>query len=450
MNSVICENKTLILKTSYSNNTNISNSLSDNYLDSVTDLPTSEIFDDRAKQTFYLSKRYGKAFGVLFLDIHNFSLITEELGVDKGNLLLNDIAKKLHGCIREIDTVSRFSDDVFIFLLPQLAQPETAAYVAQRLLLKLREPFLIENNPLTINASIGIAVYPVDGDNLNTLIDHANNALQKAKTFSDYRYNFYSEELQKMNSREIEISRILQSIDLIKQMDCYCLKQVNIATNQVVGIKVLAYINDTKLDLITQNEYQKIAEKDNTMMVIFENLMTQAIAQFTLWQKQGLTPNRLAFSVSANQIQHEEFFQCVNRVLDKTAFDPGLIAFEMSTDIFGDNMASLQESFEKLKKLNVQLSVSVFALGNLALQKITRLPITYLKLDDRSTQNLADSVDNEKILAALKKIAETMKLEMVVEGIDNEKQKNLLKDLGFTVMQGKFFGEPQKMQSFMH
>jgi diguanylate cyclase (GGDEF)-like protein len=349
-----------------------------NSIDIITNLPSPQIFDDRVKQAYHLSKRLGKDFGILLLDIEDFDALNHELGFENANQLLTEIAKRLHSCIRHIDTVSRLKNDIFIFLLPQLAQPQDAAYVAQRLLEKISSPFTVDNKQVTIEASIGIAVFPVDSDNLSTLMDQANNALQQAKLSREHGYYFASVELQKINDRNLQISRCLNSPNIMEKIVSYCLPQMNILTNQIVGIKILAYINDPELGLLAQEDYQKIAERENKMLMILEHLITRVIAQYATWKQQGLNSSRLEISVGSKQLQHKDFYQCISNILKKTDFDPQLLAFEISADSFVENAISLQESFLKLNTLGVQLSIGVFDLGHLALQKITRLPIRYL------------------------------------------------------------------------
>jgi diguanylate cyclase (GGDEF)-like protein len=421
-----------------------------NSIDIITNLPSPQIFDDRVKQAYHFSKRLGKDFGILLLDIEGFDAINRELGFENANQLLNEIAKRLHGCIRHVDTVSRLKNDIFIFLLPQLTPPEAAAYVAQRILDKISSPFTIDNKKVIVKASMGIAIFPVDSDNLTTLMEQANNALQQAKLTRDHSYYFASPELQKINDRNMQISRCLNSPNLMEKIVSYCLPQMNILTNQIVGIKILAYIDDPEIGLMTQEDYQKIAERENKMLMILEFLITRVITQYAIWKQQGLNPTRLEISVGSKQLQHKDFVQCISNILKKTDFDPQLLAFEISAEAFVENAISLQESFLKLNTLGIQLSIGVCDLGHLALQKITRLPIRYLKLDKRVIQNLSLYSENEKILKALKDLSVDMGLEMIVEGVDDEKRKNLLKELGFYIMQGNLFGEAKAIQFFMH
>jgi len=417
-----------------------------NAVDPVTGLPSPQVFEDRAQQTLYLGKRFGKVFGIIFLDIHDFSTINKELGFEKGNHLLSEIGKKMHGCIRQIDTLSRYRDDIFLFLLPQLTQPETAAYVAQRVLAKLQDPFYIDEQLISIKASLGIAIFPGDGDNLNTLFDHANNALEQAKSSRGLQYHFYNSDIQKISQREMQISGCVNSENITENLVCYCSPQVNVTTNHIVGINMTAYIDDPILGLLTQSDYQHIAERENKMIIILEWLIKQAMVHVAEWQKQGVMPDRIVMPVSARQIQHKDFVESIANILSNAVFDPRLIAFEVAADSFADSASTLQESFLRLKHIGVQLAVGVSSLGHLALQKIMQLPLTYLKIDQR----VVLYAENEVILSTLKGLTRSMDLFMVVEGVDAEGQKEMLQGLGFEVMQGKCFGELKTIQSFMH
>jgi diguanylate cyclase (GGDEF)-like protein len=427
----------------------MSQTLPRNILDSVTGLPSYDIFIDRAQQIIYHTKRFGKSAGIVFLEMHAFASILDDLGADKNDLVLNTIAERLSGSIRQIDTVSRYKDDSFIFLLPELVQPEAAAHVAQRILAKFKTPFMIDNIPIHVNANIGIAVFPADGDNVDALIGHAQAALEEAKSSTHNQYYFYSTDIQQVVERQSLISSSLLNLNITDNISSYCLPQMNVTTHQIESIKFLAYINFQDLGLLKQEDYQVIAEREHKMIGILEWLMLNAIAQYAEWKKQGLASIRLAFDVTTQQIQHEDFQQCVLNVLAKTNFDPSLLAFEMAADSFADNADSLQHSCITLKNMGVKLSVGVFALGHLAIQKITQLPLNYLKLDKRVIKNLSLHSENENILVALHELSESMGLEMVVEGVDDVKQKETLEKLGFHIMQGKLFGEPQATELFV-
>jgi diguanylate cyclase (GGDEF)-like protein len=418
-------------------------------VDYVTGLPGRQIFEDRALQTINMSKRFGKPAGILFVDIKDFSQWNEKLGVEKANLLLSEVAQRLSICVRQIDTVTRYKADLFVILLPQLVQPEMAAYAAQRMIAKFKEPFVIDDATMHVEANIGISVFPVDGESLNDLFAHAEQALQRSKGETEQRYVFNDPALQAISDRENKIIAILRRPDLLNKLIIYCVPQVNSVDNKIIGIKVIPYIQDIDLGLLTYDDYARLAEKENKLSVILSWLILEAIQQFQKWNALGLKPERLAINVSAKQIQNSEFITTVSTILADTHFDPKHLAFEVTAENFTENASSLHESFSNLDKLGVQLSIGVFALGHLAIQKITQLPVHYLKIDPRLIQTLSTYAENEMILGALMDLARNMGLEAIAEGVDEEKQKNLLRKLGFKVMQGKLFGAPQPMQFFL-
>ncbi|MDR3477234.1 MAG: EAL domain-containing protein [Gammaproteobacteria bacterium] len=418
-------------------------------VDYVTGLPGRQIFEDRAIQTINMSKRFGKPAGILFVDIKDFSAWNDKLGTEKANLLLNEVAQRLSVCVRQIDTVTRYKADLFVILLPQLVQPEMAAYAAQRMLAKFKEPFVIEEMALHVEANIGISVFPVDGETLTELLTHAERALDRSKAETEQQYLFNDPNLQAITERENKIVNILRRPDLLNKLIVYCVPQVNASDNRIIGIKAIPYIQDIELGLLTYDDYARLAEKENKLFDILAWLISRAIVQFQKWNVLGLKPERLAIDVSAKQIQNPDFMTTISNILAETHFNPKHLAFEVTAENFTENAASLHESFANLDQLGVQLSIGVFALGHLAIQKITQLPVHYLKIDPRLIQTLSTYAENEMILGALMDLAHNMGLEAIAEGVDEEKQKNLLRKLGFKVMQGKLFGEPQPMQFFL-
>ncbi|MDR3491410.1 MAG: GGDEF and EAL domain-containing protein [Gammaproteobacteria bacterium] len=416
--------------------------------DALTGLPSPQVFEDRALQTFHLSKRFGKIFGILSLEVSDIDEIKDKLGEESTNKLFKEITSRLKGSIRLIDTISR-QNNTFILLLAQLTEPEAASYVANRILSVIDKPFIIDNNTFSIKMNIGVSIYPIDGDNVSTLMENAHKALEKSKSTTAHSFYFHNEDIQDKSNRVSQIASIFHKADFLNQIVVYCIPQVNSTNDKVEGVKVLPYLQDSELGLLAFDEFNKISERENKNLLIFEYVLHKAIIQFKHWQVEGISPQRLAINVSGKLIQDETFISKLIYLLEETGFQPNFLALEIAADNFAENATSLQNAFLKISDLGVQTSIGIFSLGHLVLQKVTQLPINYLKVDDRLISSLTTYTNNENTLSMLMELSKTMGTKIIAEGVDDEKQKVILQKIGFEVMEGKLFGIPKPIESFM-
>jgi diguanylate cyclase (GGDEF)-like protein len=219
--------------------------------DTVTGLPGRHVFEDRLQQTINESKRYGFMFALLFLDIDEFKIINDVLGHEVGDVLLKEVGARLKVCIRQVDTICRYAGDEFVFILPQLAKGEAAAYVAQRLLDVISQPFIIEGNELFITSCIGICIYPADGDNAKTLVKKADATLHQAKTHGQNTYEFYHQEMQTLGRRELMLNSHLRNERVYQELAIYYQPILNIKTKTIIAMEALLRWQHGELGLIT-------------------------------------------------------------------------------------------------------------------------------------------------------------------------------------------------------
>jgi diguanylate cyclase (GGDEF)-like protein len=426
-------------------------SVSDSELtaDPLTNLPSIVVFEDRMLQTLNLSKRFGRTFGLLLLEVTGLNELSEKISEEDSHKLFKELAHSLSGTIRKIDTVSRSKNNIFLFLLPQLTQPETAAFVVNRLLKSLEKPIMLNDQLINLELNFGISIFPNDGDTVSAMLDNANQALEQSKSTSGNSFRFHNKDIQEKSNRMNELSQLFQKPLFLNEFLVYSESQMNTKTAQIEGVKIWPFLQDSKYGLIRFDELQAIADRENKTSMIMIWLIEKLIAQYQLWSKRGFTPKRFCISISIRQIQNNEFLAQLQTLLKNTNFDPKLLAFEIDAKNFADNAASLQTAFTNLSDLGIQIAISVYSLGHLALQKITQLPISYLKVDSRLIKNLMNFADDERILAALLDLSRTMDLKIIVEGVDEEKQKMILKKIGFGIMEGKLFGLSKPLEFFM-
>lgn len=415
-------------------------------LDALTGLPGREAFEDRLLQTLNQSKRFEKSFAIIIMNISDFHLINETKGYDVGDKLLQEVAKRMQGIIRQIDTMTRYAGNVFIFLLPQLSLPETAVYVAQRILDNIVLPFNVNDQEIMINANVGVAIYPSDGADPKTLIQHANEALSQAKERGPGRYQFFQQEMHALGERELALRSFFTSPDYLNKLSIQYFSQINIKTNELVSVQAIPCIELPKYGTIPFAEFLKVAVNCKKTLEISQWLLRNATKQFHQWQQSEFKPKKLVLNVTVDQLTDTQFLQLLSDKLKEYQMTPHQIVFE----IIGENILSKADALTSLFALSnaqgIQIAFSVLTLGVFALKKLTQLPIHYLKIDSKLVQDEATRRQNEAVIHMLVTLSHELQINIVADGVDTEKQKELLASMGCDIMQGKLFANPKQLE----
>jgi len=411
-------------------------------LDALTGLPGREAFEDRLQQTVNQSKRFEKSFAIILMNISDFHLVNEQKGYGTGDKLLQEVAKRMQGIIRQIDTMTRFAGNMFIFLLPQLSLPETAVYVAQRILDNIVLPFNINNENIYINANVGVAIYPLDGTDPRTLLKNANEALLQAKAQGTGKYQFFRQEMHALGQRELDLRSVFTSPDYLQKLSIQYCSQINVKTNEVVSVQAIPFIQFSKYGIVSFSEFLKVASNCKKTVEIGEWLLRNTTMQFNKWHQDGFTPRKLVLGVTIDQVIDTQFNQTLSQKLKEYQIQPNQIVFE----IIGDNILAKADLLESILSLShnqgIQIAFSVLTLGVFALKKLTQLPIDYLKIDSKLVQNEETRRQNEAVIHMLITLSHELQIKIVADGVDTEKQKELLVAMGCDIMQGKLFANP--------
>lgn len=416
-------------------------------LDALTGLPGREAFEDRLQQTVNQSKRFEKSFAIILMNISDFHIINEQKGYDTGDKLLQDVAKRMQGIIRQIDTMTRYAGNVFIFLLPQLSLPETAVYVAQRILDNIVLPFHINNEDIYINANVGVAIYPSDGADPRTLLKNASEALVQAKAQGTGRYQFFQQEMHALGQRELELRSVFSAPDFLKNFSIQYFSQINVKTNEIVSVQAVPYLQLPNHGVIAFSKFLKVAANCKKNVEIGVWLLSNAIMQFSKWHQEGFKPKKLVLNVTIDQVSDASFIQTLSQKLNEYHILPNQIIFE----IIGDNVLSKIDSLESIFSLShnqgIQIAFSVLTLGVFALKKFTQLPINYLRIDSKLVQSDETRQQNEAVIHMLITLSHELQINIVADGVDTEKQKELLVSIGCDIMQGKLFANPSPIKA---
>ncbi len=417
-------------------------------VDSLTGLPSQKIFEDHLSLATSQSLRYQLTFCVMFLDLNGFKNITDALGYDIGDLLLKQVSERLQRCVRQVDTLSRFGSDQFVFIFSQIAKAETAAYIAQRLLDAITQPFLVQDHELYLGANIGIAVFPMDGRDGKTLLKNANLALSQAKLQGRSRYQFYQQEMHALSRRELVLSSSLHKESSYQYFDVYYQPRINLQTKKIVCMEAIVQWQHPDLGLVLFEEFSQLAEKNNNIINIYEWLLNRVCQDLINWREHQFDAQAISIPVSLKQLENTHFIQKVSTMLRERNIDPSCLIFEITESSLLFNIVQVEKMLHMLKHLGVQIAVNNFGAGHLQLQQLRRLPINIFKIDRSFVYDIDTNSESEALVKIIIALANSLQSQVVAEGVENEKQKNSLLALGCQTMQGGLFSPPVLASEF--
>jgi diguanylate cyclase (GGDEF)-like protein/PAS domain S-box-containing protein len=410
------------------------------YHDLLTGLPNRALFKDRLGQAMVYAKRHGQTMATLFLDMDHFKVVNDTLGHLVGDGLLQALALRLRDCLREGDTLSRIGGDEFMLLLPHIRTRDNAAYIAQKILLSLKQPFNIEGHELYVGLSIGIAIFPEDGDSIETLIKHADIAMYHAKDHGRNDYKFFTQDLHRSFTGRLAIENEMRHALERKEFEVFYQPQVAVQSQRVRGMEALIRWNHPARGLVSPTEFIPIAEESGLITPISEWVMSAACRQARLWRDADMPPITMAINLSARQIEHPQFVDKFVQCLHKHMPDGNGIEIEITESTLMRDMDGAVSKLRKLADMGVEISIDDFGTGYSSLSYLKKLPINTIKIDRSFIHDLTGHMNNgSTIVAGIAAMAKGLKLKVVAEGVETQEQLDYLQTLGCDTYQGFFF-----------
>lgn len=412
--------------------------------DTLTDLPNRTWFDERLAISLAKAKRESYLMGVMFLDLDCFKNINDTLGHSVGDQLLKSFAKRLNSCVRSEDVVARWGGDEFTLLLPRINSPEDTVNLAQRILDELKQPFEISGHQLYIKTSIGIAIYPQDGDDSETLVKNADAALYRAKERGRNHYRFYSSTMTSKASMILKLENLLYQA--IEENE-FCLNyqpQIKLKNNKVTGMEALLRWYHPELGHVSPVKLIPLAEKTDLIVPISLWVLRTACQQNKAWQKAGISKMPVGVNLSARQFQQPNLVEIVTQVLEETGLEPQFLDLEITETALMQNHDLAQETLGKLRHLGVQVSLDDFGTGYSSLSYLHKFPVNTLKIDQSFIQSLQDTPQNTAIISAVIALGKSFNLRVIAEGVETLQQLELLQRLNCEEVQGYWFSRPLK------
>ena len=421
------------------------------YYDNLTGLPNRVLFLDRFSQALELARRHGHKTAVLFIDLDNFKRINDTLGHGIGDDLLRTMAERLSRCLRAGDaatrrmpvaTAARLGGDEFTVLLTELDQEEDASVVAQRILDRLAQPVYLAAHQMIVTASIGIALFPQDGDSVETLLKHADLAMYFAKRTGPNTFQYF---LEPMNARALK--RLTMENHLRRALDrgefslCYQ-PQIDLRTGQVSGLEALLRWHNDELGSLSPAEFIPVAEESGLIAAIGVWVLRTACRQAKAWRDQGVPLPRIAVNVSVKQFVQRDFLETVKTVLAETRLEPRVLEIEITESILMKDPAGAAVTLRALKELNVQIAIDGFGTGYSSLSRLRELPIDCLKIDLSFMRNVGADLGDQAIASAVIAMADSMELCVIGEGVETSSQLDFLRRKQCQEAQGFFLSRP--------
>jgi diguanylate cyclase (GGDEF)-like protein/PAS domain S-box-containing protein len=416
--------------------------------DVVTKLPNRLLLNDRIMQSITLARRNSRSIAVIYLDLDRFKNINDSLGHAVGDKLLQSVARRLLAAVRSSDTVSRQGGDEFVILLSEITYPEDAATSAKKMLLSLGASHFIGDHDLHIDGSIGISVYPGDGDDAETLIKNADMAMYHAKESGRNNFQLFKAE---MNLKAVERQSLEGSLRHAVEREEFLLHyqpKVNLESGEITGVEALIRWQRGDGGLVPPAQFVPIAEESGLIRQIGRWVMREACKQARAWQKAGLPALPIAVNVSAVEFREKGFVESVRRILSETGLAARYLELELTEGVLMEDAESTAAVLQELKRMGMHLAVDDFGTGYSSLSYLRQFPIDVLKIDQSFVRQITADPEDSKIVSAIINMGKSLKQLVVAEGIETQEQLTFLQAGQCTEGQGYLFSRPVAAEQF--
>lgn len=411
------------------------------YHDLLTGLPNRSLFRDRLSLAISHAKRAGTRAAVMFLDLDRFKIINDTLGHNIGDLLIQAVSRRISECLREGDTLSRFGGDEFTLLLPNLKAQNDAAIIARKITSELKQVFFIEQHEIVISGSIGIAMYPEHGEQIDALIQNADIAMYHTKSHGKNGHQFFSEQMNQAFADKLSIERDLRGCLEQHQLFLEYQPIINVSTGNVYALEAYLRWKHPQRGLVLPKEFLKIAEETGQLIDIGAWVVNRVCEDLQQWQNPIL---KIAINFNPLQVEHPDFENMLMCAMQKYNVSPNQIEIEITEQLLIRDQTSIAAKLRRLTRLGFSIAVDNFGTGFSSLSCLHQLPINTIKLDQSFIRHIGDDTKSGDacIVNAIAAMANGLNLNLVAEGVETLAQKNYLTHLGCYTMQGYLFQHP--------
>ncbi len=410
--------------------------------DALTDLPNRNLFLDRLQQALIRARHHNRLVAVMFMDLDRFKNINDTLGHNTGDQLLLQLSERLKHSVRDGDTIARFGGDEFAILLDDVDNENSIAAVAQKLLQTLSEPFHVNSHELFITASIGIAIFPHDGEDPDTLLRNADVAMYRAKELGKNNYQFYSDDMSARNFERLTLESHLRHALAREQFVLHYQPQVDARQNRIVGVEALLRWQHPELGLVSPSNFIALLEETGLIEEVGEWVLETACRQSKIWYDAGFDDLQMSVNISSRQFNNTEFINVLHNTLDRTGVNPECLELELTESMLMRQASSVVTALKSLNELGVRFAIDDFGTGYSSLSYLRRFPIETIKIDRSFIRDITEDPDDAAITRAIVVMARNLSLKVIAEGVETEKQLAFLKENDCHLIQGFYYSPP--------
>ncbi len=410
--------------------------------DSLTDLPNRELFNNRLKHALELAARTKKNVAVAILGLDRFKVINNTLGHGIGDRLIQGVGKRLWESLDGNNTIARMGGDEFLLLLPQLNSFREAVEKSQALMSVFGKPFHVGEQKLYIKASMGISLFPEDGEDSLTLLKNADAALNQAKQTGRNQHKFYTAKLNASAPEKLFMETSLRQAIERDEFILFYQPQVNFLSGQIVGMEALVRWQHPKLGLLAPDKFITLAEETGLIVPMGQSILHTACQQNLLWHKAGFPDLRIAVNLSARQFQEPELVEAVLGICKETGMPPHFLELELTESIFMEDLSISKMILQWLHKKGITIAIDDFGTGYSSLTYLKQFPIKTLKIDRSFVKDCLSNTDDAAIVTTIVSIARNLNMRITAEGIETQEQLDFLRSLGCDDFQGFLFSRP--------
>ena len=430
------------------------------YYDSLTGLPNRVLFKDRVTHAIAHARRYQYHLALLFLDLDRFKLINDTLGHNVGDLLLKHVADRLSESVRHSDSISRSTDgeqppelarlggDEFTVLLTNLRDVQDASKVARRILEALARPFAVSGHEIFVTVSVGIAIFPADGESVDLLLKNSDTAMYHAKEQGRNNFQYYSNAMNAAANERLMLEGEVRHATEREEFVVYYQPQFDLRSGRIVGAEALIRWQHPQRGLLAPAEFLQAASDTGMIRTIDEWVLRTACRQSRAWQQRGLAIPRVSINVSNSLFHGSTLVKAVEDTFTETGLAPDRLELELTESIAMRNVDASITVLQQLKSMGVQLAIDDFGTGYSSLSYLQRLPVNRVKIDQSFVRELLSLVQPVPIVRAIIAMAHSLQLEVLAEGVEQESQRSILMAEGCDQAQGYFFGRPMPAAEF--
>lgn len=410
--------------------------------DALTNLPNRVLLYDRINQAIAQAHRSGNCVAVIFVDLDKFKVVNDSLGHDTGDLLLQAVATKLSKNLREVDTVARQGGDEFIIVVPGLEHPEDTAVIAQKLLASLSEPFMVKTYELHTGASIGISIYPHDGQDVATLMKNSDTAMYHAKESGRNNYQFFAAQMNVMAAERLLLETNLRHALERDEFLLYYQPIVLCGSGDVVGAEALLRWQQPELGWVSPAKFIPVAEDTGLIGPLGEWVFKTACLQVKAWLDAGYATPRVAINLSTRQFRQGNLIEVIAQTISEAGIEARHVEVEITESLLMERADEAVGKLKALSDMGIRISIDDFGTGYSSLSYLKRFPIDKLKIDQSFVRDVATDADDAAIVVAIIAMAHSLDVKVVAEGVETVEQYDFLRQHGCDECQGYYFSKP--------